>query len=347
MSGLTKGRSAWRGLARQGAKWSNASTRSFMGAEQMNLPLVSVVVPTYNRLNFLKEAIASVQEQTFQDWELIVIDDASTDSTWDWLQTLESERIRPFRQNKNSERSAARNLGLEKSQGQFVMFLDDDDCLRPNTLQILTSPLISDSTLVAAVGARWKFRKEHYALRIEHPYWKRKKMIWPEVLFGWCSVSGQNLYRTDVVQSVGGYKDDFIPSEDRQLWLKIAKKGYVSLVPDIVLDYRSHGQPRRPKNLLDIREKVFQEFVNSLSVEEQLRAKRIRESAHYSQKAEDEYRGGNYYIAVSFYFKAYQSAPKLAMSPLVGLPLARGLGKSLLKMLFQNSKSIFRQSRML
>lgn len=299
----------------------------------MQQSLVSVVITTYNRLNFLQQAVNSVKTQTFKNWELLVIDDASPDNTWEWLTELQNEKIRVFRQEKNTERSAARNRGLSEAKGEFVMFLDDDDRLRPNGLTDLVKPLSSDSKIVAAVGARWKFKEGVYATKIEHPRIGFKRVIWPELLAGWSSISGQNLYRTAVVRKVGGYKPDFIPCEDRQLWLRVARLGKVAIIPSIVLDYRAHQKQWRPENIIEVRENVFQECINNLPTQEQYRGKQIRESANCSQKAEDEYRKGNYKEALSCYIKACQTAPKLVFSPLTGLPLVRGVAKSLVRSL--------------
>ncbi|MGC1245005.1 MAG: glycosyltransferase, partial [Spirulinaceae cyanobacterium] len=218
----------------------------------MQQPLVSVVITTYNRLNFLKEAVSSVQAQTFQNWELVVIDDASPDDTWDWLTELQNEHIRVFRQEKNSERSAARNRGLKEAKGEFIMFLDDDDKLRNNALADLVKPLINDSQVVATVGARWKYKEGVYAVKIDHPIIKFKRVIWPELLAGWSSISGQNLYRKTIVEELGGYRLDMNIAEDRQLWLRVAKLGKVAIIPSIVLEYRAHGEQWRPKNIVEI-----------------------------------------------------------------------------------------------
>ena len=94
-------------------------------------PEVSIVIATRNRRAMLADAVNSVQTQAGVDWELIVVDDASTDDTWDFLSGLHDPRIRCFRQEKQYERSAARNLGLANSRSEFIIFLDDDDLLWP------------------------------------------------------------------------------------------------------------------------------------------------------------------------------------------------------------------------
>ncbi len=301
----------------------------------MQQPLVSVVIPTHNRLKFLKEAIASIKAQTLSDWELLIVDDASQDGTWEWLTELKDPQVRAFRQNENSLRARACNRVLTEAVGEFIMFLDDDDRLRPDALAKLVKPLSGDPKVVGAVGARWKFKQGAYAVRIEHPLIPFKRALWPELLAGWSAVPSQSLYRTATVREVGGWRPDFNPADDRDLWLRVARLGPVMLIPSIVVEYRAHDGQWRPKNIVELREKLFQEFIDRLPPEEQQRGKRIRESAHWSQKAEDDYRQGNYRTALTCYLKACKAAPEIAVSPLTGPPLARGIAKSLLRPLLR------------
>ena len=116
-------------------------------------PVVSVVIATRNRRHLLAETIATVQEQTLGDWELIVVDDASTDDTILHLEGLDDHRLTLLRQEVHGERSAARNVGLAAARGEFVMFLDDDDLLRPSALADLVRALRAQPHALAASGA--------------------------------------------------------------------------------------------------------------------------------------------------------------------------------------------------
>jgi glycosyltransferase involved in cell wall biosynthesis len=105
----------------------------------MPLPSVSVVVPTYNRAHCLGEAIDSVLGQSFQDFELIVVDDGSTDGTESLLEGY-GDRIKALRQ-KNSGVSAARNAGIKAARGPWIAFLDSDDTWEPDKLKVQTDDL--------------------------------------------------------------------------------------------------------------------------------------------------------------------------------------------------------------
>jgi glycosyltransferase involved in cell wall biosynthesis len=99
------------------------------------MPLVSVVVPVYNRSDVLAECINSVLAQTFQDFEIIIIDDGSTDNILSVIELYNDDRIKYVRQ-ENSGGAAARNHGINLSKGDYIAFLDSDDCFLPNHLEI-------------------------------------------------------------------------------------------------------------------------------------------------------------------------------------------------------------------
>ena len=109
------------------------------------MPKVSVVIPTYNRPEFLGAAISSVLNQTFQDWELLVVDDASENDTEEVVDGFGDHRLRWFRHEKRIGGSAARNTGIVNSVGAYVAFLDDDDEWLPDKLRLQVELLRKES----------------------------------------------------------------------------------------------------------------------------------------------------------------------------------------------------------
>ena len=113
----------------------------------MSTPLFSIIIPTYNRANFICTAIESVIDQTYKNWELLIVDDGSTDNTKeivnDFLKT--DSRINYFFQN-NLERSVARNNGIEKSHGDYLCFLDSDDAYQEDFLLELSKTIEQQNT---------------------------------------------------------------------------------------------------------------------------------------------------------------------------------------------------------
>ena len=95
---------------------------------------ISVILPVYNSQKFIKKAIESVLDQTFSDFELIIVNDGSTDSTLDIIRDFKDKRIRLLNQS-NQGPGAARNNALEMADGDYVMFLDSDDWYSPDALE--------------------------------------------------------------------------------------------------------------------------------------------------------------------------------------------------------------------
>lgn len=97
--------------------------------------MISVIIPTYNRASIINRAISSVQNQTYKNFEIIIVDDASTDNTREGVCSINDNRITYYKLNINSGGATARNKGIELSKGEFVAFLDSDDEWQPNMLE--------------------------------------------------------------------------------------------------------------------------------------------------------------------------------------------------------------------
>lgn len=106
--------------------------------------IISVIIPTYNRAAFLPKAIESVLAQTHTDWELIVVDDGSTDNTREVVSKYSDKRITYIYQ-ENSERSAARNNGIAHAKGNYICFLDSDNYMLPNRLEKIVECIASEN----------------------------------------------------------------------------------------------------------------------------------------------------------------------------------------------------------
>jgi O-antigen biosynthesis protein len=116
-------------------------------------PKVSVILPTYNRMRVLPRAVASVLSQTFRDLELILVDDASTDGTADWVKKLDDPRVRYLGHPTNKGGAAARNTGLAAARGDLVAFQDSDDEWAPGKLALQVAALESHPEAGVSYGA--------------------------------------------------------------------------------------------------------------------------------------------------------------------------------------------------
>ena len=128
-------------------------------------PTVTIVTPTRNRLKMLKETVISVRAQTYEDWELIVVDDASRKETREWLESEEDERVKTIRLPVSGERANARNVGLEAAAGTLILFLDDDDLLFPESLRTHVIALNDAPNAIASIGGYEIFRENTVSSR--------------------------------------------------------------------------------------------------------------------------------------------------------------------------------------
>lgn len=151
---------------------------------------VDIIIPVYNRQALVREAIASALAATSDvPVEIIVVDDASTDGTWDVLRAYNDPRIRCFRMDANSGQSAARNRGLDLARGTFVKFLDSDDILTPGHLQVEVQALETAGAAIAVSG--WSSESNGRTMTYDAPVFRD---IIDDVLAGVAAPTSAALY---------------------------------------------------------------------------------------------------------------------------------------------------------
>lgn len=282
----------------------------------MSEPVVSVVIPTRNRCHLLKETVSSVSRQTILDWELIVVDDASADDTWSWLRGLKDPRLRPVRLERHSERSEARNVGLDAAKGRFVLFLDDDDLLAEGALRAHLGSLEPYPAAIASIGGYFLLDPTGSRRPVRIVRRGTVRRIWHDVLFGWMAISGQCLFRTQCIRAVNGWNRAYNIAEDHELWMRLGRLGAVVLMPDIVVTYRVHEGQWRPANLDQIMSEIREQAVGKVDSAERTQSERILQARADARVAYEHYKRGETGKALRFYAKAAFSVPNLLLSPL-------------------------------
>jgi glycosyltransferase involved in cell wall biosynthesis len=126
-------------------------------------PLISIIMPTYNRADFILNSIRGVLNQSFEDFELIIVNDGSTDGTEGIIESVKDKRIRYFSQ-KNMGVAAARNLGLEKAQGKWISFCDSDDVYFRDRLERFLASAKDEDCLVYSGWIRFQKQKEKFLI---------------------------------------------------------------------------------------------------------------------------------------------------------------------------------------
>jgi glycosyltransferase involved in cell wall biosynthesis len=293
---------------------------------------VTVVIPTLNRRVFLSEAIATLMSQTCPSWELIVVDDGSTDETRRYLEAQSDPRIRFVIRESSGGPSIARNAGLAAAHGDLIMFLDDDDLLRPETLARLSEALLAHPEALAATAACRLYTENVGSLKVYHLSQPYTGIIWRELLFGWWANSGQNLYRTAVVRDIGGFDPALINVQDRKLWLEVARRGPVCVLPFVAMEYRQHArQISKNDGIPAQRQKIWAEFIAGLPAPAQREARGIRRAAELVEQSVQSRADCRFARALRLQLRACLAGPWLVTSPLTRRPLWWGIKKCLLR----------------
>jgi glycosyltransferase involved in cell wall biosynthesis len=206
-----------------------------------NMPKVSVIIPTHNRAHFLRGAILSVLNQTFQDFEIIVVDDASTDNTSEVVAAFNDERIRFLRHDTNKGGSAARNTGILNSQCDYIAFLDDDDEWLPEKLGKQMDILLASPPDVGGVYTGYVMVDRASGRVIDQRLPTKRGDLSKDLLISNC-IGGTSsvLLRKNCLQKVGLFDENLPRSQDFDLWLRIANVFLFEYVPEPLYKYYIH-----------------------------------------------------------------------------------------------------------
>ena len=203
------------------------------------MPLVSVIIPTYNRGWTLKETILSVLAQTYEDFELILVDDGSTDNTPAILSEFQ-DKIVVIRQ-ENAGVSAARNQGVSRAGGKFIAFLDSDDLWMPEKLSVQTDFLVSHPEIrICQTDEIWI----RNGVRIHPKKYHQKPsgdIYIPSLSLCLVSPSAVMMER-DFFNRMGGFDESLPACEDYDFWLRIGCRYPVHLIPQPLVEKRGGHQ---------------------------------------------------------------------------------------------------------
>ncbi len=309
-------------------RFGNGSGSSLADRHDRADAVVTVVIPTRDRLDFLREAVASVVGQRLQEWRLVVVDDASSDGTQAWLETMPDPRVQTVRCAQHLERSAARNLGLARVATPYVLFLDDDDLLHPRALGRLSAALSARPGAFAAVGAKADFDAGGRRKRTPHPPWYVTRPAWREVLAGWVAITGQMLFRADRLRGAGGFDTTMALAEDQELWLRMADEP-ATFIPWVVLDKRTHGPSRDAPGMGLVHAEIRQRFANRLDGRDRLEAIRIIRARDEFVGSVDAFDEDDFRLAARRLVRGARLAPAVMFSAVTGPGLNISLGKAL------------------
>ncbi len=237
----------------------------------MNLymPTISVIIPAYNSEKTIKATIESVLKQTFSDWELIIINDGSQDSTLDIALQVKDSRIKVFSFD-NAGLSASRNRGLKRAVGEFVSFLDADDIWTSDKLAIQLKALQENPQ--AAVAYSWTdYIDENGKFAFSGSYINVNGDVYEHLLMSDFLENGSNpLIRKEAFTALDGFDETLRAAEDWDMWLRLANKFDFVCVPSVQILYRvtanslSSNVINQEKFCLEVLRRGYQERPPSL-----------------------------------------------------------------------------------
>jgi glycosyltransferase involved in cell wall biosynthesis len=197
-------------------------------------------MPVFNAEPFVRRAVDSVREQTFSDWELLVIDDGSTDGSLGVLQTFAEPRLRIERNRRNLGVTRSLNRGLALARGELVARLDGDDVAYPDRLRRQVLHLDAHPE-VALVGS-WADLVDASGrpfMREETP--TANDEIQARILRGNCFVHASTMFRRQAALDLGGYDEALREAQDYDLWLRLSEHHQVANLGEPLIAFRVHG----------------------------------------------------------------------------------------------------------
>lgn len=203
-------------------------------------PPITVIIPTYNGASYLHQTLESIIGQTFKDFEIIVIDDASSDGSFEICKKYAARdpRIRLFRNEKNLGFAANRNKAISLARGHYIAWQDQDDISLPDRLELQFKLLESDNNL-AMIGGSMAVFDETGELGIRH-YPQNDRDI-RKMIFRFSPIAlPACMMRKSALFEVGGYSERWSPACDLDMTFKIGLKHRLANIPQVAIRYRYH-----------------------------------------------------------------------------------------------------------
>ena len=231
---------------------------------------VSVIITTYNRRDMVKRAIDSVLAQTFNDYELIIVDDGSTDNTYDAIQAYRGPNVATYRLNQNTDHANAINYGLNYCKGEYIAFLDDDDEWMPDALENLVQTMDrADSKVGIVYGWHRVVYNGVVQKRINGS--KLNGNIYNNMLsMHLPSPTSAYLVRAVAMRKVGGFNTEYNICDDLLFVRRLVEHGYhVQHVPIVVMNKHQHENRKTSYNTPSLmrRKKVVEDHMQLYKTE--------------------------------------------------------------------------------
>lgn len=235
---------------------------------------VSIIIPLYNKDELICQTLKSVSQQSYKDWECLIVDDGSTDNSLKVVERYIKQHPGNWRilRQKNQGQAAARNNGIANATGNFLAFLDADDLWPLDKLTNQVAALIENPNAAVVLSAYTIFGGSNNALRlVRHQSPKRMLMGWLDMSGFGGGLESVGLVRSAALKKIGAFDTNLSTSSGLDLCLRLSKQGEIVLLPEVGLFYRLnpgqwHGNMKElTRNLAIIRERFSDEYYGNLA----------------------------------------------------------------------------------
>jgi|TARA_B100001964_G_scaffold245808_1_gene336691 glycosyltransferase involved in cell wall biosynthesis len=274
------------------------------------MPEVSIIIPTYNRADLVGRAIKSVLNQTFQDFEIIVVNNYSKDNTLNIISSFNDSRIKIIDFQNNGVIAKSRNKGLMKSTGKYIAFLDDDDAWEPGKLERNIGILKTSSNLVGAVytGMILLNHKEEVIKEIIPRY--RGNILNSLLIKNHIESASAIILKKECFERVGKFdeSENLGGGDDWDMWIRVSQCFEFEFNPELLVKIYFHGKNITTNTDLNIqRHKAvtakYKEYIGT-------RPKKVQ-AGHYQHGGEVLWRNGSIKDGIQFFIKS------IAVNPLI------------------------------
>src|SRR3972149_2135710 len=242
---------------------------------------LSIVIPTYNSAPLLKNALQSVFNQTYQDFEVIVINNFSTDNTIDMVNSFNDERIKLINFNNEGVIGKSRNVGIRESSGEWIAFLDSDDLWHPNKTRECIKA-IKEHPEAILFAHKMRNIKEGVIIGVNELGAIPKNMYESLLFRGNRFATSSVVTKKSILEKVGGFSErpDFTGVEDYDLWLRLSKHGKFNFINSVLGDYMIHDYnfsadiQKRADHTMKVLESHMKDQPSNKKIERKIRARK-------------------------------------------------------------------------
>ncbi len=217
-------------------------------------PLVSIIVTTYNRKYLLGAVILSILTQTYDKFELIIVDNYSDYDFFDFLNSFGDSRIKGFQNNNNGVIATNRNFGIDKATGEYIAFCDDDDVWLTEKLKEQIKVFKANSNVNLCCTNRVNIDSDGKVLNEKSLNWIPSKITLQNLLKTNFITLSSVLIKKETLEKVGGFSEDpeLFAHEDYHLWIRVALEGELYFLNKKLLQYRVHSANYSKKRSIGI-----------------------------------------------------------------------------------------------